>query len=127
MPRTITLHSDLGERLLLHRMQASEALGQLFDYRIDALCTELQPNLRDLLGTPVAVQLADGEGEQRWYHGMVASCAHNGYAVVDALDYAVLELQVVPKPWLLTQRRDCRIYQDMSVPEIVTSVLGEIG
>ncbi|MGW8342072.1 type IV secretion protein Rhs [Xanthomonas axonopodis pv. khayae] len=127
MPRTITLHSDLGERLLLHRMQASEALGQLFDYRIDALCTELQPNLRDLLGTPVAVQLANGEGEQRWYHGMVASCAHNGYAVVDALEYAVLELQVVPKPWLLTQRRDCRIYQDMSVPEIVTSVLGEIG
>ncbi|KQQ83768.1 type IV secretion protein Rhs [Xanthomonas sp. Leaf131] len=127
MPRTITLHCDLGERLLLQRMQASEALGQLFEYRIDALCTDARPDLRSLLGTPLAVRLADDNGEQRWYHGMVASCAQSGYTVIDSISYAVLEVQVVPKPWLLTQRRDCRIYQDLSVPEIVVSVLGEIG
>ncbi|WP_115559271.1 type VI secretion system tip protein TssI/VgrG [Xanthomonas dyei] len=127
MPRTITLHSDLGERLLLHRMQASEALGQLFEFRIEALCTDANPNLRALLATPVAVQLADDNGEQRWYHGMVATCTQAGSTVIDALPYTVLELHVVPRPWLLTQRRDCRIYQDMSVPEIVTSVLSESG
>ncbi|QHG85791.1 type VI secretion system tip protein TssI/VgrG [Xanthomonas sp. NCPPB 1638] len=127
MPRTITLHSDLGARLRLSRLQAHEALGQLFDYRIEALCTQPQPDLRALLGTPVAVELADDTGAQRWYHGMVASCAQAGVSVVDAIAYTVLELQLVPRPWLLTQRRDCRIYQDQSVPEIVASVLGEIG
>ncbi|TXD44315.1 type VI secretion system tip protein VgrG [Xanthomonas campestris] len=127
MPRTITLHTDLGERLLLHRMQASEALGQLFDYRIEALCSDARPDLRALLGTPAAVELSDDGNVQRWYHGMVASCAQSGYTVIDGLSYAALELQLVPKPWLLTQRRDCRIYQDMSVPDIITSVLGDIG
>ncbi|MCD0278619.1 type VI secretion system tip protein VgrG [Xanthomonas melonis] len=127
MPRTITLHSDLGDRLWLHRMQAHEGLGQLFDYRIDALCTDAQPDLGALLGTPMAVQLADAAGEQRWYHGIVATCAQAGITVVDAISYTALDLHLVPRPWLLTQRRDCRIYQDLSVPEIVTSVLAEIG
>ncbi|KAB7764178.1 type VI secretion system tip protein TssI/VgrG [Xanthomonas maliensis] len=127
MSRTISLHSDLGDALRLQCMQASEALGQLFDVRIDALCTQAAPDLRRLLGTPLAVELADARGAGRYYHGIIASCAQTGESVIDAIAYTRLELQVVPKPWLLTQRRDCRIYQDQSVPEIVASVLSEIG
>jgi type VI secretion system secreted protein VgrG len=40
---------------------------------------------------------------------------------------SVYELTIVPSHWLLTQRRDCRIFQDQTTPEILLSVLREYG
>jgi type VI secretion system secreted protein VgrG len=36
-------------------------------------------------------------------------------------------IQIVPQLWLLTQRRGNRIYQHLSIPDIVTKLLGEWG
>lgn len=127
MARTITLQSDLGDQLLFWRMQAHEQLGRLFAFQLTLLCTQAQPDLRGLLGTPMAVQLDTGDGYRRWFHGIVAEIAQTGFTSIDRLSYAVLEARLVPKPWLLTQRRDCRIFTDKSVPEIVRAVLGDIG
>ncbi|MFC3550064.1 type VI secretion system Vgr family protein [Lysobacter cavernae] len=127
MARTITLQSDLGDQLLFWRMQAHEQLGQLFSFRLTALCKQAQPDLRRLLGTPMAVQLSAQDGYKRWFHGIVADIAQTGFTVIDKLSYAVLAITLVPKPWLLTQRQDCRIFTEKSVPEIVRSVLGDIG
>lgn len=33
----------------------------------------------------------------------------------------------MPKLWLLGQRRDCRIYKNKSVPELVRALLAEVG
>lgn len=123
----MTLHSDLGDALLFWRMQATEALGELFEYRLTLLGTQPRPDLRALLGTSMAVQLKAGDGHVRWYHGIVAHAAQTGFHVVDRLSYALLEVTLVPKPWLLTQRRDCRIFTEQSVPEIVRAVLDGIG
>jgi type VI secretion system secreted protein VgrG len=50
-----------------------------------------------------------------------------GFVNIDDVRYAVYTFRLVPKPWLSTRRRDCRIYRSMSVPQIVQSVLAEIG
>jgi len=58
---------------------------------------------------------------------MVNECEQRGFVNIENVRYAVYTFGVVPKPWLATRRRDCRIYRSMSVPQIVKSVLADAG
>jgi len=126
MARTITLQSDLGERLRFVRLQASDALGRPYRHVVDALCSEASPDLAALLGTPMSVTLRQDEGE-RHFHGIIATVEQQGSRVVDDLTWTALEFTLVPKPWLLGQRRDCRIHTGMNVPDLARALLREIG
>ncbi len=35
--------------------------------------------------------------------------------------------EVVPWPWLLTRTTDCRIFQNLSTPDIITKIFGDFG
>jgi len=126
MARTITLQSDLGARLRFVRLQGSEALGQPYRYQVHALCAEAAPDLGALLGTPMGVTLRQDEGS-RHFHGIVAAVEQQGSQVIEGLAYVALEFTLVPKLWLLSQRRDCRIHTGQSVPELARALLQEIG
>ncbi|MFC4729753.1 type VI secretion system Vgr family protein [Coralloluteibacterium thermophilus] len=127
MARIYTLHSDLGDALLFGSMHASERLGSLFSYRITAYSQDARLDLAGLLGRPMAVHMRMPDGYQRWFHGMVAEIGQDGFVTHDRLSLAVYAIRLVPRPWLLTQRRECRIFSDKSVPQIVRQVLDGIG
>ncbi|MCF7749278.1 type VI secretion system tip protein VgrG [Bacillus subtilis subsp. subtilis] len=126
MARTITLQSDLGNRLRFSRLHASDTLGQPYCYRVVALFAGTDPDLTALLGTPVAITVQHGNGT-RHFHGIVAEAEQRGQVHTPDLVYIELELVLVPRLWLLGHRRDCRIFTAVSVPDIVRQLLGEIG
>uniref|UniRef100_E1TE99 Type VI secretion system Vgr family protein n=1 Tax=Burkholderia sp. (strain CCGE1003) TaxID=640512 RepID=E1TE99_BURSG len=127
MAHAITLASNLGANLLFSNMTATESLGRLFSYRIEAISKNPQIDLRTLLGTPMTVKLVTPQGYTRYFNGMVNECEQGGFVNIENVRYAVYTFGVVPKPWLATRRRDCRIYRSMSVPQIVKSVLADAG
>jgi type VI secretion system secreted protein VgrG len=127
MTHAITLTSNLGSTLRFSNMTASESLGRLFSYRIEAVSKNAVPDLRALLGTPMTVTLVTPQGYTRHFNGIVCEAEQVGFANIDNVRYTVYRFGVVPKPWLSTRRRDCRIYRGISVPRIVQSVLGDIG
>ncbi|CAD6552072.1 Actin cross-linking toxin VgrG1 [Paraburkholderia kirstenboschensis] len=127
MAHAITLSSNLGSSLLFSNMSATEALGRLFSYRLEAISKNAAVDLRALLGTPMTVKLVTPQGYTRYFNGIVCEGEQGGFVNIDNVRYAVYTFVLVPKPWLSTRRRDCRIYRSMSVPQIVQSVLGEIG
>lgn len=127
MAHAITLSSDLGDKLLFASMRADEQLGRLFRYDIEVLSQDDKVDLRGLLGTSMTVKLATTDGYTRHFNGIVVEAAQTGFRTVDKLSYAIYQVALVPKPWLLTRKVDCRIYVDQSVPDIVRAVLGEIG
>jgi len=127
MAHAITLASNLGTSLLFSNMTATESLGRLFSYRIEAISKNPQVDLRALLGTPMTVKLVTPQGYTRYFNGMVNECEQGGFVNIDNVRYAVYTFGVVPKAWLATRRRDCRIYRSMSVPQIVKSVLADAG
>jgi type VI secretion system secreted protein VgrG len=127
MTHAITLTSNLGSTLRFSNMTASESLGRLFSYRIEAVSKNAVPDLRALLGTPMTVTLVTPQGYTRHFNGIVCEAEQVGFANIDNVRYTVYRFGVVPKPWLSTRRRDCRIYRGISVPQIVQSVLGDIG
>ncbi|KRE88299.1 type IV secretion protein Rhs [Frateuria sp. Soil773] len=127
MAHAITLSSNLGDALLFARMVATERLGRLFSYELELLSENAQVDLRKLLGTPMTVRLKTEDGYERHFNGIVCEAAQTGFETIQDVRYAAYRVRLVPKPWLLSRKVDCRIYAEMSVPEIVRTVLGEIG
>jgi type VI secretion system secreted protein VgrG len=127
MAHQITILSEHGSKLLFARMSATEQLGKLFSYRVQLLSEDAEVNLRKLLGKSMTVQMTDGVIYRRFFNGIVSEAAQMGFQTIADVRYAVYSVTLVPKPWLLSRIVDCRIYTDMSVPDIVSSVLGEIG
>ncbi|MFO0761141.1 MAG: type VI secretion system tip protein TssI/VgrG [Byssovorax sp.] len=78
----------------------------------------------DLLGKPAHLTMHAGESSPRFVRGVVAS--------VEALGLAergrpIYRLRLVPRLWLLGKRKTSRIFQERTVPEIVSAVLQEAG
>ena len=127
MAHQITISSKHDSKLLFARMSATEQLGKLFSYKAQLFSDDLKVDLRRLLGKPMTVQLETHDGYTRYFNGIVSEASQTGFQTIDKLLYAAYSVTLVPKPWLLSRMVDCRIFTDMSVPDIVRSVLGEIG
>jgi len=127
MAHAITLTSNLGATLLFANMTAKEPLGRLFSYRLDMISKNAAVDLRQLLGTSMTVKLVTPQGYTRYFNGIVAEAEQGGFVMIEDVRYAVYKAVLVPKPWLLTRKQDCRIYKSMSVPEIIRNVLAEVG
>ncbi|AXA90528.1 type VI secretion system Vgr family protein [Massilia sp. YMA4] len=120
--RPVTVTSPLGaDVLLFRRMQCSEALGRLFEFRLQLASTRADIATADLLGQPLTVALDLEEGGQRHFHGIVTRFAYLGQC--DGMP--AWEALVHPALWLLTRSSNCRIFQDKTVLEIVKAVCGD--
>jgi len=120
LPPLMKLHTALGDALLFKRLQAREALGELFEFEVEALSSNPSLAPVDLLGQPASVTLQRADGEDRCFQGLVAEMGLLGEAGQDRFSY---RLVLRPALWLLTRRADTRIFQALSVPDILKQVL----
>ncbi|RUL77705.1 type VI secretion system Vgr family protein [Dyella choica] len=127
MTAQISISSAKVEGLLFRSMTADERLGRLFSFRLQFESQDPNIDLSGLLGSPMTVQIATEDGYKRYFNGIVCEAAQTGVETIDKLIYAQYSVRLVPKPWLLGQKVDCRIYTDMTVPDIVKSVLSDAG
>jgi type VI secretion system secreted protein VgrG len=117
---TTTLPADT---LLLRSATVSERLSALFEVELDLLSEDDCVAATDLLGQTMTVRLALQDESQRFFNGHVSRFAHIGYQGRLARYQAVL----VPWLWLLTRTSDCRIFQEMTAPDIIEKVFGDAG
>ncbi len=118
MPAALTFHCALPpDQLFAESVHIDEALSQVGRMDVNLLSPRQDIVAKDLLGKPVALCLA-GEAGKRWFHGHVVRFGH-GAARGRFHSYHV---EVRPWPWFLSRTADCRIFQDMTVPEIVKKV-----
>jgi type VI secretion system secreted protein VgrG len=126
MPHQMTLKSDLGDKLQPASFSGSEQLGQLFSYNLKVLSKDGEVALLPLLGSSMTVTFDTGD-YTRHFNGIVAEISQTGFESFSGKRQAEYALTLVPKPWLLLHKIDCRIYLKKSVPTIVKDVLAEIG
>lgn len=127
MTAQITLTSTSCDGLLFMAMSAEEHLGQLFNYDVQFASKDENIDLSALLGTSMTVTVSPQDDWVRYFNGMVCEASQTGVVVIDNLSYAQYAVRLVPKPWLLRQKVDCRIYTKMSVSAIVQQVLSDAG
>lgn len=112
--------------LLIDSFRVHEALSELFTIEAELLFDHgehgTKPefiNPKELLGTPVniSVQQAD-DNTVRYFHGIVTRFVQ-GVRTGHFTEYSVM---LRPQQWLLTQRKQSRIFQQKNVKDILTKV-----
>ena len=119
----VRLKSPFGKDLLFRRMDAFEELGRLYQYQLDMLSPNESLVLDDMLGQDVTVEVDLQDGAVRYFHGYVSQFSQTGRHG----DYACYTATVHPWLWFLTQKSDCRIFQEKTVPDIIEEVFREDG
>src|SRR6185369_11881914 len=90
---------------------------------VNLLSTEPTIDFSEIVGKAIVIRLDRGEAEPRFFHGIVSRFAHAGTAGA----YYGYTATVVPWFWLLTRTSDCRIFQEMTVPDIIKQVFSDRG
>jgi type VI secretion system secreted protein VgrG len=123
--RLITLQlgdgSAWGEQLLPQSVRGSEGVNQAYRYSLECLSPDGAIELKSLLGLPVVIGVLDANG------GAVERCGVVSQAQLLGSDggFAKYGLQIEPPFALLRHRRTSRVFQDISVPDIIKQVIGE--
>ena len=122
--RAVEIITPLGDDVLLfHHMTATETLGRLFQFDLELLSKDPDIKFEKLLGQNVTVRLELPGDKNRYFNGFVSRFTLSG-----ALgDLSVYHATVHPWLWFLTRTADCRIFQDMTVPDIVKQIFRDHG
>ncbi|WPN57887.1 type VI secretion system Vgr family protein [Pseudomonas sp. P9_31] len=122
--RLAKITSPLGpEVLLLKDMGGGEELGRLFNYELQLHSLDNAIDLNQLLGKPMCLSLQLDDGGERHFHGIVARCSQN----VDQGQFASYQATLRPWLWLLSRTSDCRIFQNLTIPQIIKQVFRDLG
>jgi type VI secretion system secreted protein VgrG len=122
--RHLVLESPLGEdELVLTGVSGSEHVNGLFEFHLEVISPRLAIDPAELLGKQVTFSIKSKD-KKRHFTGIVSRFMQG---IGTARDYRSYRLEVVPELWLLTQRADCRIFQNKTVPDIIKEVLSDAG
>jgi type VI secretion system secreted protein VgrG len=121
--RSISVTTPLGaEALQFRSMRGKEEIGRLFEFEVELLSKDPTIDIGSLVGQAMTVNLDLGGGE-RHFHGVVSRLHFAGEVGNFALYRAILR----PWLWRLTLRAGCRIFQNMTVPDIIKALFREHG
>ena len=113
---------ELGEQSV-YDYQGEEAMSHSYRVQVTLVCNSPLPDLSALLQQPCCLVLHSPHGIKRYVHGLVFA--------IRELDRSArhfrYQLTLVPPLALLALRQDVRIFQALSVPDIVEQLLTEAG
>ena len=122
--REIAIATPLGEDvLLLTGMTGIEQLGRPFNYELDMLSENHQIKFEDIIGQNVTVRIQLTKDKARYFNGYVSRFTQTP----GSHRLAKYQATVVPWLWFLTRTSDCRIFQEMTAPDIIKKVFRDHG
>jgi type VI secretion system secreted protein VgrG len=114
------LATPLGkDKLCLIRFEGTEAIGELFEYRIEAVSTDANIDFHHALGRICSVHLETTDRVGRDFSGMLTEAKWVG----TRFNLHLYRLVLRPWLWFLTLRAHCRIFSNMNVKDIIKQVV----
>ncbi len=118
-----------GDDLSVRQFSAEEAASALFSVSVWVRTPNPEVDLEAIVGKEATFHVTHGTrftagmGSRTW-KGVVAFAEQ---VQAEPTGLSTYYLRIVPKLYLLTQRRNYRIFQHLAVPDIVDVILGEHG
>ncbi len=114
-----------GVTLSVRSFQVREAVSELFEVSVVAVSPQADLELGAIVGRPASLRVVAGElgragGTGRTWSGV---CCHVEQLRAEPDGLSTYAFRIAPELWLLGLRRDHRIFQHLSVPEILERVL----
>ena len=100
-----------------------EEVCKPYEFSIELVSRSANVDLTALLGTPACLSIADRSGGERLVHGLIREMEQ----LHTANRFTHYRCSLVPRLWFLGQIRDHRIFQNLSVVEIIQQILKEQG
>ncbi len=125
MPSPITFTCPLpADDLRFESMTAALGISALDAIEVTLVSSKADIAAEKLLGEKAGVEFLLREGAKRQVNGIVARFGMGKSGRGRSYRY---HATLRPWLWFLTRTSDCRIFQDMTVPEIVEKVFGDHG
>src|SRR5271165_3254623 len=123
----LELSFESGETSLdVRSFDVQESVSGLFTLSIRARSPNADLDLESIVGKGASFRivsgLAYGRVPARLWTGV---CNHIEQIQAEPTGLSTYHLRIVPTMWLLTQRRNHRIYQHVSIPDIADRILAE--
>ncbi|WP_377155217.1 type VI secretion system Vgr family protein [Roseateles sp. UC29_93] len=107
--------------LRVHACASREALSDLGETTLTLLSERKDIRASELLGKSATLTMALRDDAPRHLAGYVTRFAQTGFEG----KHTVYQMTMRPWLWLLTRTADCRIFQEMTVPDIVKAVFDD--
>src|SRR5437899_6833545 len=119
--RAMEVTTPVGtDKLLLIGFTGQESLSRLFNFHLDLIAeNETDIAFDKLLGQKITVRLDLLNREKRYFSGI---CNRVSQGERDEV-FTHYRMEVVPELWKLTKKAQSRIFQQMTVPDILKKVL----
>jgi len=119
--RLLSISTPLGEdALLLQGLAGHEGLSRMFSYEAELLAPDNPSvNFESIVGQNVTITIQLPDDSPRYINGYVSRFAQGPR---DARYFTRYHAQIVPWLWFLTRHADCRIFQNLAAPDIITQI-----
>jgi len=112
----------LSNELRVMRFEGREGVSELFHFDVLVSCPDNDIAFADVVGQSAVLTFRVGD-EPRHVHGIVSSFEEGE----EGKKLTAYHLTVVPTIWRLLHRRNSRIFQELTTPDILKKVLDKAG
>jgi type VI secretion system secreted protein VgrG len=121
--RLLRISTPLGpDALVLRRLSVREEIGAPFSLSAEVISSDMELEASSLIGQPITCTIQERHVPARHFHAIVRSFSRTGPYGRGLASYVI---EAVPRLWMLSRTGDCRIFQEKSAKDIVTTILGE--
>ena len=127
----LNLTCAIGSPFEIRRFAVREALSDLFTVELTTTAPDPNLDLQAVVGRAATFELQTGyanstRGRRAW----TGVCSHvqqvHGMQAAGGIrQVSTYQVRIVPLLWVLTQRTNHRVFQRLSIPDIVEKILGE--
>jgi len=113
-----------GQSFRVRKFQGREMISRLFLFELDLVSDDPEIDFDSILNQSGLLKLQQYQDyDPRYVHGLVNHFEQRN----EDGNYTNYYATLVPQVWRLTQRQDCRIFQQLNVQDIIEKVLNEAG
>ena len=119
---------NLGDNALaIMRFDGAEAVSELFEYRLDVVSEDHNIDFDKVLGTNCSISiLSNYEKVKRHFNGVMVEAQWVGRIHGnDNKDLSKYRVVLRPWFWMLTHKKNCRIFNDETVPQIIEEIFAD--
>lgn len=124
--KLMAIGTPLGEDvLLIEKLRSTEQISRPFKFDLKVSSKDKDIKFEKILGERVVIRLERGDASKgtEYFNGFVSRFRQRE----SEGDFGIYEMSVVPWLWFLTRTSDCRIFQEMTVPDIIRKVCNDFG
>ncbi|NUQ77657.1 MAG: type VI secretion system tip protein VgrG [Polyangiaceae bacterium] len=116
-----TIAISSGDELDVRSFGIKQGMSRLFHVDVRAVSRSHDIDFDEVIGAPAKFSLQTGSGSHSWQ----GVCAQIEQTRVERRGLATYSLVIMPRAWLMTKRKNYRIFQFESELDIVKKMLGE--